>query len=583
MNKLYFILAFVFIALVSKAQEPNFFADVSNSETEVGQRITLTFQLENASGRITPPNLPPELAVIFGPSQSQNYSNINGKSSVSVSLRYVITPRSEGTFTIGSATTVVGGKTLKTTPIQVNVNKGAATQNTTSNQASTSPSSSTNNINSTNNGNLILDVTANKTSVFVNEPLTLTYTLYSRYNRLQPTEIKTPAPTNFWVEDIKLENRNWDPNLAVINGKQYRKIVMAQRVLYPQKSGKLNTGIAEIDALVNAGFFSQGEKLSAASDDLIVNVKPLPGSAPGNFSGFTGKLSASANITKQSGKANEAITFTLKLSGEGNFKLLNPPNINFPEDFEVYEPKIKNNYRVGYGGYKGTLEVEYLLIPRFAGEYEIPSVELSYFDLNSKRYQKAKTELQTITIADANGKKINGNLPSSVDKNAVDNINTDIRYISTNQPKNDKNKVLSENTSLTWGIRIGLKLAFVLGLLLIKKREDFVSDTTNYKSSKAAKKALKNLKSIRKSNTEDYNGIYRSYTVFLGEKFGIELSGLSKTSVENKLKELKLDEAKIASIVKIIERCEMASFAPNSAGNYQDLLNQSEKSIKQLA
>lgn len=583
MKNITFLILSFFLAIFGHAQEANFYAEVSANETQVGQRITLTFQLENASGRITPPNLPAELAVIFGPSQSQNYSNINGKSSVSVSLRYVITPRQEGTFTIGSASSVVNGKSIKTTPIQIKVGSGASqnTNNSTS-QASAAPSNAT--PKNTENSNILLDVSANKTSAFVNEAVTLTYTLYSRYNRLQPTEIKMPAPTNFWVEDIKLENRNWDPNLAVINGQQYRKIIMAQRVVYPQKSGTLSTGIAEIDAVVNAGFFSQGEKLSAASDDFTIKVKALPNPVPADFTGFTGKLNASANTSKDSGSSNEAITFTLKLSGEGNFKLLNAPKIAFPDDFEVYEPKVKNNYRLNYGGYKGSLEIEYLLIPRFAGEYEIPSIELSYFDLDSKSFKKAKSNAKTIRVKGNSNNKINGNLQTSVDKNAVDNINTDIRYISTSTPKNDEEQFLQENTAFTWGIRIALKLAFIAGLLFIKKREDLIGDTLTYKSSKAAKKAIKALTIIKKKkNQEDYSAIYRAYTIFLSEKFGIELSGMTKASIENSLLKQQIPAEKISETVKIIERCEMASFAPNSASNYNELLQQSEKNIKQLA
>ena len=399
---------------------------MSNENPSVGERVTLTIQLENAKGNIQPPQLPAEFQIIYGPTQSQNFSYYNGVSSSSVSLKFVFVPRSEGKFTIGEASVRVGSDVLKTKPLKIKVAKGAAQSNTAAPK----------NIKTQQDGNFILLVTSNKKSVYVNEPFTLTYTMYSRYNRLQPSEVNMPSPSNFWQENIELKERAWDRELAVINGKQYRKLIMAQRVMYPQKSGKLSTGVAEIQAVVNGGFFSAGKQIAAKSNDFVIDVKPLPKNAPADFSGFNGKLNCSVNTNLDSVNANEAITYTIRLKGSGNFKLLNPPSINFPEDFEVFEPKIKKAYGLTYNGYKGYIDVEYLLIPRFSGDYTIPGAQISYFDTDAKRYVNCEFERKTIHVkGNIHNQNTGNNLMAGASKSTVDNLNSDIRYIKRGSQK----------------------------------------------------------------------------------------------------------------------------------------------------
>ena len=573
-----FRLLFIFLLSAASlfAQDPTFTAQLSADNISVGQRITLSFQLENGSGRIQAPRLHKDLQIIYGPSQSQSYANYNGVASISVSLKYVFTPLSEGTYTIPSAKVEVNGKVLTTTPIEFTVSKAGTN--------STSTPSTNNTVKTDKDGNFLLLVTSNKNSVYVNEPFTLTYTIYSRYNRLQPNEVDLPAPSNFWLENIELKERSWDRELAVINGKQYRKIIMAQRVLYPQKAGRLSTGVSEIKAVVNGGFFSAGQQVSAKSDEFFINVKELPKNSAANFSGFTGRLSCSVLTNKDTVNANEAISYTLRLKGEGNFKLLNPPKINFPEDFEVFEPKVKNAYNLTYSGYKGYIEIEYLLIPRFSGEYEIPSTSISYFDTDAKRYVECEFDRKKVFVIGGTKKNnANSNLSGGSDRIAVDNLNSDIRYMDESEAKNIQDTLLAENSTAIWGARVGLIFMFVLGLFVIKRKEALTSDVVAYKSSKAAKNALKQLKLIRKETNENYNGIYKAYTSYLSEKFGIEMSQMTKATIQNTLSKASVKSDKIESVHNIIQRCEMASYAPNASSGYSGLLDAAEKSIKELA
>ena len=61
-------------------------------------------------------------------------------------------------------------------------------------------------------------------------------------------------------------------------------------------------------------------------------------------------------------------------------KLIRNPDIKFPDAFDVYDPKVINNFKTSSAGLTGNKSVEFMFIPRHSGSYEIPSVEISYFD-----------------------------------------------------------------------------------------------------------------------------------------------------------------------------------------------------------
>ena len=80
----------------------------------------------------------------------------------------------------------------------------------------------------------------------------------------------------------------------------------------------------------------------------------------------------------------------LVISGTGNLKLISNPEIKFPDDFEVYDPKVDNQVRLTREGLTGNKVIEYLAIPRHAGTYKIPGVSFSYFDISLQVLQNTE-------------------------------------------------------------------------------------------------------------------------------------------------------------------------------------------------
>lgn len=78
------------------------------------------------------------------------------------------------------------------------------------------------------------------------------------------------------------------------------------------------------------------------------------------------------------------------------------PDVKFPVDFDVYDPKISTDLKNTDAGVSGTRTVEYTIIPRRAGEFTIPSVEFSYFDFSTNRYKTLATPEYHLTVEQGN-------------------------------------------------------------------------------------------------------------------------------------------------------------------------------------
>jgi hypothetical protein len=125
--------------------------------------------------------------------------------------------------------------------------------------------------------------------------------------------------------------------------------------------------------------FGRTVKKTVSSRPLKINVKPLPKTGrPADFEGVVGRYSISLKADKTELKANEAVSVQLSIKGDGNVKLLKPPKIDLPADMEIYDPKEKTNITRDNNKISGSKVVEYVLVPRFKGEYTIEPDPFSY-------------------------------------------------------------------------------------------------------------------------------------------------------------------------------------------------------------
>ena len=100
-------------------------ASVDSPRAGVGDPMVLTVVVNGSFRNLADPVLP-EISDAFqvrAAGTSRNFSFINGRSSSSISYRYVLTPRREGAFTLGSISVTHKGETVSTRPIALTVSK----------------------------------------------------------------------------------------------------------------------------------------------------------------------------------------------------------------------------------------------------------------------------------------------------------------------------------------------------------------------------------------------------------------------------------------------------------------------------
>src|SRR5690606_19322290 len=400
------------------AQEITFQATVDRNEIAAGDPLKLTITLSNATagGGISTPDFA-GLVVLQGPMESRNMMNFNGRVSGTTSRSWYLTATRPGSYVIGPSTARVGGGVLQTEPITITVVQGSGGgSNAATDQAQQR------------DPNLFCTISLSKSKAYVGEQIIATYTLFSRYNRLQRQDSDLPTLSGFWAEEIALSS-NWEPNLRTVNGIQYRVVVLRQQVLIPLRSGRLEIAPMTWNFLVNPGFFNSGTPVRIQSNASAVEVMELPAGKAPDYIGAVGQLRMEMQAAATTVKANEAIDLSIRFTGRANLKLIDAPKLGLPPDFESYDPKIVDKISVNGSGMSGSREFQYLLIPRHPGTYDLGPMTFSYFDPASRTYKQLSSEPLTFEVLPGEGGA--SAATGGTAQLDVQRLGSDIRYIRT--------------------------------------------------------------------------------------------------------------------------------------------------------
>ena len=355
-----------------------------------GEQFAVMWTVNSGGGEFTPGSFN-GFYKISGPNTSYSSSTqiINGKMSNSTTYSYVyyLQAVKDGKFVIPPATFLLKGKSYYSDSLHIEV-VGSATQKQ---NAQLGSGNSTDNSEVEASGkDLFINLSVSRRDIYIGEPIVATVKIYSRVNIAGINEIKYPDFNSFLRTDIETP-----PLTALrqenVNGTIYGSGVVQQFLLYPQVTGEINIDPVQISVLIQkkvrgeqsdpffGDFFSSYQTIptSAASKTIKIKVKPLPGVQPPDFSGVVGKLDLKAVINKESVNVNDAVTYRVTLSGNGNLKIASAPALKLTPDIETYDPKITDNLKNGLNGTTGQKTFEFLLIPRHDGDYTIPPVSYS--------------------------------------------------------------------------------------------------------------------------------------------------------------------------------------------------------------
>lgn len=555
------------------------------SSVSTGENFRISYTVTNSSvDGFRMASIPSGLEVIAGPytSNQSSYQIVNGHTSSSSSVTYTYTLYAEkaGNYTIPGARLVVGGKNVTSQPIHLKVS-GAVRHN-----GSASPNMHDDNVaqvrsaGSQITGNdLFVKVTANKRRVYEQEPVLLTYKVYTLVDLTQ-LDGKMPDLKGFHTQEVKLPQQK-SFHIEKVNGRNYRCVTWSQYVMYPQMTGKMsipsitfkgtvvqqNRNVDPFEAFFNGGAGYVEVKRNIVAPGLDIEVAPLP-NKPTGFSGGVGKFTISAQLNKHDIKAGEPLTLRVILGGVGNLKLVKQPVVDFPKDFDKYDPKVIDKTNLTANGIEGNMIYDYLVVPRNQGKYVIPSVKLTYFDTASETYKTIETSPIDVNVAKGDGSH------SSVADYSED-VPTDIKNIREGKYTVFDKDNMYYGSVLYWLSLIIPFAAFVILLLIFRQRARENANIVGMKGKRANKIATKRLKLAytllnRGKQSEFYDEVLRALWGYASDKLNIPVEQLSRENIADKLKSKSISDDIISLFINSIDECEYERYAPGDAtGNMQ--------------
>ena len=523
------------------------------------------------------------LEVIAGPytSSQSSYQMINGhtSSSSSVTITYTLYAAKNGSFTIGASHALVGGKRLSSRPVKIQVSGHAQRTNGAPNmhgQDSYDQPRMRSAGSAISGSDLFIKVSASKKRVHEQEPILLTYKVYTQVDLTQ-LEGKMPDLKGFHTQEVPLPQQKTF-HTETVNGRPYKCVTWSQYVMYPQMTGRLeipsitfkgivvqqNRNVDPMEAFFNGGSGYVEVKKDIKAPGITLQVDPLP-QRPANFSGGVGKFNISASLDKKEVKAGEPITLRVVVGGIGNLKLLKQPVVNFPKDFDKYDAKVTDKTRLTANGVEGNMVYDFLAVPRNQGSYTIPSVELTYYDTGKNAYKTIKTQPFKVEVEKGDGTSAESEDFASQDK--------DIHTIKLGKAEQHKADEMFFGSFGYWISLLMPLIAFVVLLILFRRRAIENADIVKKRSNRAGKIATKRLRLANKlmlqgKQGEFYDEVMRALWGYMSYKLNMPAEKLNRDNIRETLGRHFVDDATIEKFTTALDECEFERYAPgDAAGN----------------
>jgi len=592
---------FVLTALITVLSIQSVFSEditlkafVSKNSVGLEEQFTYSVEVSGKSASLPEPDFPSfsDFFVLSGPNPSSNIQWIHGKMSASKKFTFYLQPKRTGTLIVGDVSLSYDGQNYTADGIRVDVTKGAASAAQPQKQRSQKSRSD----GEMSGKDLYLKTHVSKRGAYLGEQIIVTYKLYFRVNVRTYNMDKYPANAGFWSEEFKLPQQ---PKIEseIINGVKYNAATLKKVALFPTQTGELKIDPMKITVEAVAKKRRSGRSLfdsffddpfgrvvqkAVISKAVKINVKPLPKeNKSAGFAGAVGRYKFRVTSDKTEVKTNEPITVKLLASGTGNIKLLSLPELSLPPDIEQYDPVSKTNVKKDAQAVSGTKTVEYTLIPRIVGRYEIKPLKFSYFDPGSKKYKTITSRSIELNILKgkqtlAGGSQVSG----SFNRQEVALLGQDIRFIK--EYSDFKEIGYKPYLAGKFWASIFTGLIMFIGFVFYNNRQAvFLGDEKLARSRKAGKIASRQLaaaSSLTDSDkqTEFYKAVTQALQGFVRDRLNIELTECNKRSIQRELGSRGIAEEEISEYISVLDESDFRQYS-NSSSETEDRKNFFEK------
>ncbi len=569
------------------------------AQVAVGEqfRLTYTVNTDNVE-EFRAGNIPEALEVLMGPSTSSqsSFQMVNGKtsSSSSVTFTYIVCANKAGNYTIPAARAKVDGKQMHSNVLHVKVSGSASSSQQGRGQRSGNGSGAQASNGHISGNALFMKVSANKSRVHEQEPILLTYKVYTLVNLTSLTG-KMPDLKSFYTREVPLPQQK-SFHIETLNGRPYRTVTWQQYVMFPQTTGKLeipsldyegmvmleNRDVDPFEAFFNGGSGYTEVKKVIKAPGLTVTVDPLP-ARPSNFSGGVGTFSLSASLDKDKVKANDPVTLRIVVSGVGNMKLIKQPTIVLPKDFDQYDAKVTDKTKLSTNGIEGNMVYDVLIVPRHQGTYELQPVEFVYFDTKSGSYKTLRSQPFTLKV-----QKGSGGGSRTYASEELQQVNKDIRYIKTGDIR-----PVTLGDSFFASVAYWIVLAVLLGtfvtlFVVFRQRAIDRADIVKMRGKRANKVASRRLRKAAKlmkanNQNEFYDEVLRALWGYVGDKLNIPVAQLSRENISAQLNGRGVTADTIQLFLGALDECEFARYAPGDVhGNMNKVYDAAVEAITSI-
>ncbi|MCQ2297625.1 MAG: BatD family protein [Bacteroidales bacterium] len=564
-----------------------------------GQYFHVRFEVNGQASQFEPPTVT-GAKIVSGPSyqMSSSTSYVNGRSTSSVSTTFDYAMRSdkEGTATIGAAYCTVGGQKAASQGFTIKITKPDPQQQQRQ-QAQSNPrqQASADQPVEIDAKSLFARASISKSNPYKGEQVIITYKIYTQVPLSQYQIDKLPGNKGFWSEDLS-EGRKIKQYEETVDGRRYSVAEIRRGAMFAQESGNIRITPLDLDVLAmvqrrrtgtiwdlfDDPFFNSARAVEKhlRTNSLNVQVKPLP-NEPEGFIGGVGSFEVKDQADLQEVRANEAVTYTVTISGSGNLMLINTPELNFAQNVEVYDPETKDKINRSDNGISGSRTFQWVLIPRSEGTLTIPETTIYTFDPKTGTYASHKIGGIDIKVTPGDPKA----MQHVSNKSDVKKLNSDINFIKKGNPRLDQ---LGDSHHFLW-FWIILASEIILACIAIavgKRREAQAKDIAGTRLRRATKEARKRLRKAEahiKSGNDNlfYEEVYKAIWGCLADKFNINLSQLSSDTVMECLKEKQVPEEQQQLIQTTLNDVDFARFAPGDKSQLKQEIY--DKALRMIA
>lgn len=621
------------------AQDIEFTASVSANKIGIQDQVQIQYVIKNVPNlrSLGPkPEIKEDFHIVGGPYQSQGtqMSIVNGKmtQSQSLTITYVIQPKTKGNLTIPAATAKdADGETYESNSVQIEVVDGSLAQQQRQQRRSQDPfgndpfdallrqrrrqmqalqqqrqqqqqqqqqQPTQEETKVDLDKDLYIKVVVDKSKVHVGEQITASYKLYARVP-MNVSISKLPVLNGFWTQDFEMpDNGKIKPVNEVINGERYQVFTLKKSALFPQQTGTLELDPAEAEGVARILQKTQSRR-DPFFDDPFFNSFFMDDPFFDDFFGGTAYKDVRVKLKSKPIKIqvealpeeNKPESFT---GAVGNFTIAASLDKS-----EITTDGVANLKLVieGSGNLK-LIEPPVLKLPNGLIAYDpvindtvtgrtttISGTKTITYSITPRTpgdYNIAPVEFSYFNPQSGNyvtlkteGSKLKVTPGENYTADAPSTALTDI-HNNTTAPLSK----LSFNSRPIifsigyWSVYAIPALAFI-GIILWRRREEELSkDTISLKRKRANKIALKRLTTAKKlleknEHVPFYEEISKAIWLYLSDKLNIPLSSLSKDNVWDALNNCEVNKTIQQELEKIMTECETALYA--GAGGSQQM------------